>query len=128
MFFLPNNVSLRGAGWSAGGRPRIYAVHNGRTNPEFDNVKRRTLPIAKRSLATLMKTQTRSDIYDIANLADRNGADAVLASIGQDFTATASAPFDQNYMRQLFAYGEAKGRAGGFSAIEDGLVSSRSGQ
>jgi hypothetical protein len=42
----------------------------------------------------------------------RDGVDFNLASIGDDFTTPYKGPFDQGYMRALFAYGFEKGRAG----------------
>jgi hypothetical protein len=63
------------------------------------------MKIADRAIATLIQAQGLSDLYQLYVIAQRDGIDYNVACIPQSFTERLDAPFDQTYMRNLFAVG-----------------------
>ena len=63
---------------------------------------RKLLPIAGRSISSLIRTQGVGDLYRIFALAERDNLDFNLAYIPADFTETPSGEFDRQYMKALF--------------------------
>jgi hypothetical protein len=94
--------------------PRItaYVVRNGRLAQNGGPVPRRAFAIAERAISTLIGAAGVNDIFRIQAAAQRHGIAFNLAHIEDDFTARETAPFDQDYLRALFAYGYAKARDG----------------
>ena len=94
-------------------RKRIaYAIRNGRLSRKEEEVKLQTIAIAKQAIATMIASSGVNDTYRMFLIARRDGVDFNLASIGNDFTIPYKGPFEQAYMRSLFAYGYEKGRNG----------------
>ncbi|MBR0672210.1 patatin-like phospholipase family protein [Neoroseomonas soli] len=89
-----------------------YVIRNGRLDPEWASVDRRTLPIAGRAISTMIAASGLNDVVRIWNNTQRDGVDYNLAFIGRDFTGTYTEPFEQAYMRQLFDYGFQRARRG----------------
>jgi hypothetical protein len=81
---------------------KIYVIRNGRLNPEWAQVDRRTLSIAERAIASLIHTQGIGDLYRIYLIAQRDGFDFNLAYIPASFDAPHEEEFDTEYMRALF--------------------------
>ncbi len=67
--------------------------------------KNKTVPIAGRSIASLIRTQGIGDLYRIFLLAKRDGLDFNLAFIPDDFNAPKKEMFDPEYMQSLFDLG-----------------------
>jgi predicted acylesterase/phospholipase RssA len=108
-FLYPPTVSVRGASQ----RRRIaYLIRNGRLEPPAEVVERRTIAIAKRAIATLVSSNGVGDMYRIYSIARRDGVEFNLSYIDGDFAEPYVGPFDQGYMRTLFNYGHARGKAG----------------
>lgn len=97
-------------GWKI--KRRLFIIRNTKVDPEFSETKDQLIPIAARSIATLIKTQGIGDLYQIYTTAKRDGVDYHLAYIPSDFVVAAKSAFDKNYMSALFQRGYELGRAG----------------
>lgn len=93
-------------------RRRVYVIRNGRIGPEHSAVRARTLSIASRSLATLIKNQGIGDLYKMYSYSRRNGIQYRLAYIPIDFKNTSTEPFDTVYMTKLYNLGFRLGKQG----------------
>jgi predicted acylesterase/phospholipase RssA len=90
----------------------LYIIRNARLEPDWADVRRRTLPVAARAVASLTQTQGVGDLYRIYATTQRDGIDYNLAYIPSTFHAAHSAEFDTAYMRKLFATGKAMAAPG----------------
>lgn len=92
------------------GRSKVYIIRNSRIDPVYEQVHNKLLPIAERSLSSLVRTQGIGDLYRIYLEACRDELDFNLAYIPAEFTETPRKDFDGEYMRKLFevAYEQAK--------------------
>ena len=91
---------------------RAYVIRNGRLDPDWASIDRRTLSIAERAISTMTTASGYNDVVRIYNNAQRDGIEYNLAYIGTDFTQKLPAPFDPGYMRALYDYGYQRGRRG----------------
>ena len=82
-----------------------YVIRNGRLDPEWSAVERRTLGIAGRAISTMITASGYNDVLRMYSNTQRDGIGFNLAYIGTDFTKELPAPFDQDFMRALFDYG-----------------------
>jgi predicted acylesterase/phospholipase RssA len=89
-----------------------YVIRNGRLDPEWAAVERRTLGISGRAISTMIAASGYNDVIRIYNATQRDGVGFNLAFIGTDFDRELPAPFDQDFMRALFQYGYERGRRG----------------
>jgi predicted acylesterase/phospholipase RssA len=94
------------------GDPRVYVIRNAFLDPDFRGVKRNILPIAGRSIDSLIRTQGLGDLYQIYALCRRDGNDFNLAYIPSDFTDKPAEGFDPVYMSKLFQRGYQMARTG----------------
>ena len=84
---------------------RAFIIRNGRLDPEWAAVERRTLGIAGRAISTMIAISGYNDVIRIYALAQRDGIDYNLAFIGSDFNQVLPSPFDPAFMRALYDYG-----------------------
>jgi hypothetical protein len=84
---------------------QAYIIRNGRLDPEWASVDRRTLSIAERAISTMTTASGYNDVVRIYNNTQRDGIGYNLAYIGTDFTMKLPQPFDPGYMRALYDYG-----------------------
>ena len=84
---------------------RAFIIRNGRLDPEWAVVERRTLGIAGRAISTMIAISGYNDVIRIYALAQRDGIDYNLAFIGSDFNQVLPSPFDPAFMRALYDYG-----------------------
>lgn len=106
---IPESFVEYTGGRHCGPTVKLDAVINGRLDAEFGLVPAETLAIAERSISTLIKVSTKAGLTAARALAERREIDLSVTSIGPDFEAPRSRqPFDQSYMRALFAYGISK--------------------
>jgi predicted acylesterase/phospholipase RssA len=84
---------------------RAFIIRNGRLDPEWAAVERRTLGIAGRAIATMIAVSGYNDVIRIYSITQRDGVDYNLAFIGPDFRQVLTSPFDPAYMRALYDYG-----------------------
>jgi len=75
-------------------------------------VKRSVLPIASRSIDSLIRTQGIGDLYQIYALSKRDGNNFNLAYIPSTFTETPTEGFDPVYMKKLYKLGYEMARNG----------------
>jgi predicted acylesterase/phospholipase RssA len=85
-----------------------YVIRNGRLDPQWAAVERRTLSIAERAIATMIAASGYNDVVRIYNNTRRDDIRYSLAYIGTDFNEVLPSPFDQKFMRDLFDYGYQK--------------------
>jgi hypothetical protein len=89
-----------------------FVIRNGRLDPEWATVERRTLGIASRAIATMITSAGYNDVVKIYFAAQRDGIGYNLAYIGTDFDTPLPEPFYPPYMRALFDYGYQRARRG----------------
>jgi predicted patatin/cPLA2 family phospholipase len=94
------------------GRPDLYVIRNASLDPTYEPVKPKLVPIAGRSISSLIRTQGIGDTYRIYLSAQRDGLRYHLAFIPKDFDAKPEEAFDLAYMRQLYDVGYEQGKAG----------------
>ncbi len=94
------------------GEPRMYIIRNSHLGPRWMQVRNKALPIAGRSLVTLIRRQATDDLHRIYLLARRDGIDFNLAYIPGDFNAPQKEIFDPEYILELFNLGYSMGRDG----------------
>jgi predicted acylesterase/phospholipase RssA len=84
---------------------RLYVIRNARGVGEPEMVARSTIKIAGRAVSTLIQTQGTGDLYRLYVLAGRDRFDYNVTYIPDTFTEKLKEPFDQHYMRKLYALG-----------------------
>jgi len=84
------------------GRPSVYVIRNAFLEPDFNGVRRQVMPIASRSISSLIRTQGLGDLYLIYALCVRDGNDFKLAYIPSTFDEQAAEDFDPVYMGKLY--------------------------
>jgi len=89
----------------AKGTPNVYVIRNSFLDPDYHGVKRSVLPIAGRSIDSLIRTQGIGDLYQIYALCKRDGNDFNLAYIPSTFTDKPAEGFDPVYMSKLYDLG-----------------------
>jgi len=94
------------------GRPKVYIIRNSRLDPIYKQVPNRLIPIAGRSLQSLVRTQGIGDLYRMYLQTCRDGLDFNLAYIPAEFTKESDEDFDQQYMKDLFDLAYERGKAG----------------
>lgn len=87
------------------GKPKVYVIRNSFLEADYRGIKRSVIPIANRSIASLIRTQGIGDLYQIYALCKRDGNEFNLAYIPASFTEEPSEDFDPVYMRKLYALG-----------------------
>jgi predicted acylesterase/phospholipase RssA len=83
----------------------LYVIRNARLDPEWSEVERRSLTIAGKAIASLIRTQGIGDLYRIYLNSQRDGIDYNLAFIPPTFDAPHKEDFDTEYMQKLFSTG-----------------------
>ncbi len=91
---------------------RAFVIRNGRLDPEWATVERRTLGIASRAIDTMITAAGYNDVIRIYAITRRDDIDYNLAFIGPDFNEVLPSPFDPTYMRALYAYAFQRARLG----------------
>ncbi len=96
----------------AQGDPRIYVIRNSFLEPDYKGINRKVVPIASRTIDSLIRTQGIGDLYQIYALCERDGNDFNLAYIPAEFTEEPSEGFDPVYMGKLYELGYQMARKG----------------
>lgn len=84
---------------------KVYVIRNARIDPEWAEVERRTMSIAKRAISSLIQSQGVGDLDRIYLTSQRDGVDFHLAYIPSTFDTPHREDFDTEYMRALFQTG-----------------------
>lgn len=92
--------------------PEVYVIRNSRLDPQAANVNRKLMPIASRSISSLIRSQGVGDLYRIFSMAERDGLNFHLAYIPASFEDIPDELFDPKWMRKLFDLGYEMGKAG----------------
>ena len=87
------------------GDPQVYVIRNSFIGPDYQGVNRSLVPIAGRSIDSLIRTQGIGDLYQIYALCERDGNDFNLAYIPEEFTEKPTEGFDPVYMGKLYELG-----------------------
>ncbi|MEM9049099.1 MAG: patatin-like phospholipase family protein [Pseudomonadota bacterium] len=93
-------------------RRNLYIIRNAKLQPEYDAQQLALLPIAQRSISTLIKSQTIGNILTAEQTAARDGLNIQLAFVPDSFNEPAEELFDPVYMRKLFDLGYREAREG----------------
>jgi hypothetical protein len=91
---------------------RAWIIRNGRLDSEWAMVDRRSVSIAGRAISSMIASSGFNDAVRLYFFAQRDGVDYNLAYIGSEFTQRLESPFEQGYMRALYAFGHERARAG----------------
>jgi hypothetical protein len=94
------------------GDPKVYVIRNAFLEPDYQGLIRNVLPIAVRSIDSLIRTQGIGDLYQIYDLCERDGNDFNLAYIPAEFTEEPSEGFEPVYMGKLYELGYQIARKG----------------
>ncbi len=109
---VPEGI-LAARGLRAPSGSRVYIVVNGKLAPDAALTSNSTIPIVARSFWTTVKANTRNTLIATYEFCRRNGWGFFVTAIDAGRAIeTQSINFDTAYMRDLFAYGMAKGRSG----------------
>jgi hypothetical protein len=115
-FLYPSALTRNRAQRKRTGQPvveaRAFIIRNGRLDPEWATVERRTLGIAGRAISTMIASAGYNDVIRIYAITQRDGIDYNLAFIGSDFNQVLPSPFDSAYMRALYDYAFQRARRG----------------
>jgi predicted patatin/cPLA2 family phospholipase len=87
------------------GKPQVYVIRNSFLDPDYQGIKRNVMPIASRTIDSLIRTQGIGDLYQIYALCRRDGNDFNLAYIPSDFIDEPTEGFDPVYMKKLLDRG-----------------------
>jgi predicted patatin/cPLA2 family phospholipase len=94
------------------GDPKVYVIRNSFLEPDYQGINRNLVPIALRSIDSLIRTQGIGDLYQIYTLCERDGNDFNLAYIPAEFIEEPSEEFDPVYMGKLYELGYQMARKG----------------
>ena len=87
------------------GKPQVYVIRNSFLDADYQGMKRNVMPIASRTIDSLIRTQGIGDLYQIYALCRRDGNDFNLAYIPADFIDEPTEGFDPVYMKKLLDRG-----------------------
>jgi len=94
------------------GKTNTYVLRNSALDVSHEAVEQKLLPIAGRSVSSLIRTQGIGDLFQIYLLTQRDGGNYHLAYIPDEFDGKSTEPFDTVYMNQLFDLGYELARKG----------------
>lgn len=117
VFLYPPSLELRAKAEARGvDRRRVaFLIRNARLDREWMSVPRRTLPIARRAIGSLIHANGVGDLFRIYLTSRRDNVEFNLAYIPGSFTAARTEEFDPVYMKALFEVGfEMASAPGGF--------------
>ncbi len=84
---------------------KLYAIRNGKVEPELRVIEPGVFQVSARSLSTLIKAQGVDDLTIAYKLSLQRDAEYQATWIGTDFDYPLAEPFDPEYMQALFDYG-----------------------
>ncbi len=94
------------------GPAKVFVIRNAFLKTDHAEVQQSILPIARRSMNSLTRTQGVGDLYQIHSLCLRDGNEFNLAYIPSEFREKPSEAFDPAYMKALFEIGFEMARNG----------------
>jgi hypothetical protein len=114
VFLFPPGYDPKEVDAALGWKPtrHAYIIRNGKIDPHFEVTQLSLLPIAARSISTLIKTQGIGDLYRIYAVCLRNGTDFNVAYVPGSFSVESTSAFDPKYMNALFDFGYQESSSG----------------
>jgi hypothetical protein len=94
------------------GTSKVYVIRNSFIDPKWDPVKPKVMPIAGRSISSLIRTQGIGDLNRIYLLCQRDQIDFNMAQIPPSFDKKANEAFDMEYMQALYDLGYNMAKSG----------------
>jgi predicted acylesterase/phospholipase RssA len=91
---------------------RAYVIRNGRILPNPAHTERQTFKIVERAISSMISASGYNDVARILNVTREDKVDFNLAAIGPDFPDEPKEPFEQAYMRMLYAHAFEQARVG----------------
>jgi len=82
----------------------VYIIRNGRIDPIWQPVQRRSTTVAREAIDAFIDVQAVNDLYRLEVAAERNGERFNVAYIGSDFDFPHKGLFSSRYMHELFQY------------------------
>lgn len=125
VFITPVEAPLRAFNFFFRRKPiyRVYLIKNGKLAPNYEAVEQKTLPIAARSIMTLMLNQSEANIYRLYRQVRDSGADFNFISVPVTFPWKRVEIFDPVYQGKLFDFAERMGRTGkGWSKVPPEVI------
>jgi len=115
VFLFPPDLDWEGfvGHFSITKKPDLYIIRNDRMSTDFEATPAKLVPLAKRSIDSLIRTQGIGDLFRLYVTARDNDFDYFLAHVPNDFHVTTTELFDPDYMRPLFHIGYEQGQRGG---------------
>lgn len=106
VFLFPPQLIQMLVGERAGQRRErtVYIIRNGRIDPVWRPVRRRSTTVAREAIDAFIDVQAVNDLYRLEVAAERNGERFNVAYIGSDFDFPHKGLFSARYMHQLFQY------------------------
>ena len=111
MFFYPASVDWKKIEelLDVRGTPDLYVIRNAWIEPQYEIVEPRLLPIAGRTIDSLIRTQGKGDFYRMWALAERDDIEVHATWIPdeahEELGIEPAEAFDPKYMKALFEYG-----------------------
>ena len=93
-------------------KPHAYIIRNALLDSRWKTVEPKIIPIAGRSIGSLLRTQGFGDLYRLYLFALRDGLDYNLAYIPDHFTQKPKEMFDPEYMGKLYELGYWSAKSG----------------
>jgi hypothetical protein len=114
VFLFPPGYDPRLVDAAIGWKPhrRAFVIRNSMIDAQYETVDAKLLPIAGRSISTLIKTQGVGDLYRIFLVSQRENMDFNLAYIPYSFKETSKSMFDPAYMQSLYDLAYEQGSRG----------------
>lgn len=112
LFTFPKDFSVDDTGLEQVANLRlgtIYMIRNTKLNPVYDPIDAGLLPIASRSVSTLLKFAGAADVDVATKQAIEEGFEVKVAAVPACFDVPETELFDPVYMRELFKLGYAQG-------------------
>jgi predicted acylesterase/phospholipase RssA len=92
--------------------PRVYIIRNGYLQPRWEPMERKLVPIAGRTINSLIRTQGIGDLYRMYITTQRDGLEYHLAYIPLDFADGLEERSGLQYMRKLYDFAFEQARQG----------------
>jgi hypothetical protein len=107
VFAYPPQLTTAEIDKHLGYRPKrtLYIIRNAHVSPEYQVTDSGVLPIAVRSIDTLLKSYGVGDLYRLYAIARRDRLDYNLTYIPNGFQEVPNELFDPAYMKKLFDLG-----------------------
>jgi predicted acylesterase/phospholipase RssA len=84
---------------------RLFVIRNNHLTADWQEVPARLVPIAKRSLATIVKSNSYGDLFRLYTRTREHGAQFFLTAIPNDHPLERKEEFDREAMRALYQLG-----------------------